>query len=303
MSRMPKLPKFLRRKVPNPEARMSVLDHLRELRRRLIIVLLVIAAGAVVGWELYNPILKILEQPYCNVPAEHRFQAGPTGKCDLIYTGVLDGFTTRLKVSFIAGAVLTAPIWLYQIWAFITPGLKKNERKYTVGFILASTLLFATGMALAYLVLNRGLEVLLSAAGSGAVALLTINAYLGFVMLMLLVFGAAFELPLIVIMANMAGALPAKLLKKSQRIGIFLIFLFAAVATPSTDPFTMCAMAVPMVLLFEASILVAIVHDRRKARRRAAEAAAEHLDDDVPSAVDPIPQPLDTADDPWRETT
>ena len=224
------------------------------------------------------------------MPAEHRFQAGPTGKCDLIYTGVLDGFTTRLKVSFIAGAVFTAPIWLYQIWAFITPGLKKNERKYTVGFILASTLLFATGMALAYLVLNRGLQVLLSAAGSGAVALLTINAYLGFVMLMLLVFGAAFELPLIVIMANMAGALPAKLLKKSQRIGIFLIFLFAAVATPSTDPFTMCAMAVPMVLLFEASIVVAIIHDRRKARRRAAEAAAEHLDDDVPSAVDPIPR-------------
>ena len=292
-----------RRRKHNPEGRMAVMDHLRELRRRLIAIVLLIAAGAILGWYLYNPVLHFLEHPYCSVSYQHRFPGIKTKSCKLIYNGVLDGFTTRLKVSVISGAVFTGPLWLYQIWAFITPGLKKNERKYTVGFILASTLLFATGMALAYAVLNRGLQVLLSAAGSGAVALLTINAYLGFVMLMLLVFGAAFELPLIVIMANMAGALPAKLLKKSQRIGIFLIFLFAAVATPSTDPFTMCAMAVPMVLLFEASIVVAIIHDRRKARRRAAEAAAEHLDDDVPSAVDPIPEPLDTTSDPWRETT
>ena len=104
-------------------------------------------------------------------------------------------------------------------------------------------------------------------------------------------------------MANLAGVLPAKLLKKSQRLGIFLIFLFAAVATPSTDPFTMCAMAVPMVVLFEAAVLLAIVHDRRKERRQAAEAAAEHLEDDVASTIDPIPQPLEPAPDQWLETT
>ena len=135
----------------------------------------------------------------------------------LIFTGVLDGFTTRLKVSVIAGAVFTAPFWLYQIWAFITPGLRKNERKYTLIFIVASTVLFAAGVCLAYVVLAKGLQVLIGAAGSGAVATLTVNSYLSFVTLMLVIFGAAFELPLLIVMANLAGVLPAKLLKRSQR--------------------------------------------------------------------------------------
>ena len=280
---------------------MSVLDHLRELRRRLILVLVFVAAGAAAGWALYEPVLHFLEHPYCSVPAKHRYNGQNGSGCDLIYTGVLDGFTTRLKVSVIAGSVFSAPLWLYQIWAFITPGLRKNERKYTIAFIIASTVLFAAGMALAYVVLSKGLTVLLTAAGSGTQALLTVNSYLGFVTLMMLVFGAAFELPLLVIMANLAGVLPASLLKRTQRISIFLIFLFAAVATPSTDPFTMCAMAIPMVLLFEGAVLFAVIHDRRKARRKAAEEAATHLDDETPSAVQPIPEPL--SGNSWSDTT
>jgi sec-independent protein translocase protein TatC len=118
---------------------------------------------------------------------------------------------------------------------------------------------------------------------------------------MMLVFGAAFELPLLVVMANLAGVLPASLLKRTQRISIFLIFLFAAVATPSTDPFTMCAMAIPMVLLFEAAVVVAIVHDRRKARRAAAEQEATGLTDETPSVVEPIPEPLSSQG--WSDTT
>ena len=157
----------LRRRAANPDGRMSVLDHLRELRRRLIIVVLFIAAGAVVGWILYDPVLKFLEHPYCSVAAKYRYNGRDGKSCDLIYTGVLDGFTTRLKVSFIAGTVFSAPFWLYQIWGFITPGLRKNERKYTVVFIAASTLLFVAGMGLAYVVLAKGLSVLLTAAGSG----------------------------------------------------------------------------------------------------------------------------------------
>ncbi len=281
---------------------MSVMDHLRELRRRIVWMLIIIAAGAVIGWIFYDPILRFLMHPYCSVPPEHRFHSGgPGNSCDLIYTGVLDGFTARLKVSFIAGAVLTAPLWLYQIWAFVTPGLRPNERKYTRAFVAASTLLFAAGVTLAYVVLAKGLRVLLAAAGTGTQALLTVNAYLSFVVLMLVVFGAAFELPLLVVMANLAGVLPSRWLRKSQRVAIFLIFLFAAVATPSTDPFTMCAMAVPMVLLFEGAVAFAIVHDRRKARRKAlAEARTEDLDDTVPSRIDPIPRRLD---EPWSETT
>jgi sec-independent protein translocase protein TatC len=295
------IPKFLRRRRENPEARMSVLDHLRELRRRLIIIVVVVSAGAVLGWLVYPHVLTILEKPYCAVPPQYR--AGGSNGCALIYTGVLDGFTTRLKISFIVGAIITAPFWLYQIWAFVTPGLRRNERKYTIIFLLSSTMLFALGVVLAYLVLYKGISILLRVSGTGTQALLTINAYLSFVVLMLVVFGAAFELPLLIVMANFAGVLPAKLLRKSQRLGIFLIFLFAAVATPSTDPYTMCAMAVPMVLLFEVAVGIAILHDRRKARREAAAAAATHLDDDVASAIDPIPQPLEDPGDSWLDTT
>jgi sec-independent protein translocase protein TatC len=140
------------------------------------------------------------------------------------------------------------------------------------------------------------LRFVLEQAGSGAVAQLTVSDYISFVTLMLVVFGAAFELPLIIVMANFVGALPAKLLRKSRRVGIFLIFLFAAVATPSTDPFTMCAMALPMALLFEVAVQVATVHDRRKERRLAAERAEPHLDDAVASEIDPIPRRLDWSD-------
>jgi sec-independent protein translocase protein TatC len=293
-----RVPRELRRRRSNPDARMPVMDHLRELRRRLLAIIVIVAAGAVVGWIFYDPIIHFLERPYCSVPVAHRYS--PDGKeCALIYNGVLAGFTTRLKVAIIAGAVMTGPLWLYQIWAFVTPGLRRNERKYTRWFIAASTLLFVAGMTLAYLVLSKGLNVLLGAAGAGVQALLTVDAYLGFVTLMLVVFGAAFELPLLVVMANLAGVLSARILRKSQRLAIFLIFLFAAVATPSTDPFTMCAMAVPMVALFEAAVVFAVVHDRRKARRKEAERAAEHPEDDVASRVDPFVKPIES----WTETT
>lgn len=279
---------------------MSVLDHLRELRRRLVVIVLIVAAGAVVGWIFYPQILDILKQPYCRLPPSRRYSSSGTGECTLIFTQPLAGFTTRLKVAVIAGAVITSPLWLYQIWAFITPGLRKTERKYTMIFVGASSVLFAAGVGLAYVVLSKGLQVLIGSAGPGTSALLDVSSYLSFVVLMLVVFGAAFELPLIVVMANLAGALPAKWLRKSQRVAIFLIFLFAAVATPSTDPFTMCAMAVPMCLLYEAAVVVAVVHDKRKARRKAAERAARQLDDDVPSRIDPIPRRVD---EPWGETT
>ena len=292
---MAKVPRQVRRKSANPEGRMAVMDHLRELRRRLIIMVIFVLAGAVIGWLLYNHTLAFLKHPYCSVPPKYRYHPPGTDGCVLTYPGVLDGFTARLKISVYSGAVFTAPFWLYQIWAFVTPGLRKNERKYTIVFVIASTVLFAAGMALAYLVLSKGLRILLVQAGEGTQALLTVTDYISFVTLTLVIFGAAFELPLLVIMANMAGVLSGKVLKKSQRIAVFLIFLFAAVATPSTDPFTMLAMAVPMVILFEGSVLFAVVHDRRKARRKAAEAVEDELDDDVASSIDPIPSS-------WRES-
>jgi sec-independent protein translocase protein TatC len=300
---MVKVNRKARRRRSNPDGRMAVLDHLRELRRRLIWMLVYITIGAIVGWEFYPNILHFLKSPYCAVPAKYRVTSGTNPKsCDLIYHGVLDGFTTRLQISVIAGAVFTGPLWLYQIWAFVTPGLRKNERRYTIAFIVSSTVLFFAGMSLAFLVLYKGLRVVLEISGSGTQAFLTVTSYVSFVTLMLVVFGSAFELPLLVVMANLAGVLSGKVLKKSQRLGIFLIFLFAAVATPTTDPFTMCAMAVPMVILFEGAVLFAIVHDRRKARRTAAAEAVESLDDDVASRVEAIPAPLGS-DDGWGDTT
>jgi sec-independent protein translocase protein TatC len=279
---------------------MSVLDHLRELRRRLVAIVLIVAAGALIGWIFYPQILDILKHPYCQLPPSRRYSSNASGDCTLIFTQPLAGFTTRLKVAVIAGAVITSPLWLYQIWAFITPGLRRNERKYTLIFVAISSVLFAAGVGLAYVVLSKGLQVLIGSAGPGTSALLDVSNYLSFVVLMLVVFGVAFELPLIVVMANLAGALPATWLRKSQRVAIFLIFLFAAIATPSTDPFTMCAMAIPMCLLYEGAVLTAVIHDKRKARRKAAERAARHLEDEAPSRIDPIPRRLD---EPWGETT
>ena len=302
------------RPASDPEGRMPVMDHLRELRRRIVIIMILIGIGAIVGYYLYPHTLSFLRQPYCSVPLQYRYHTtGAGGKCSLVYFGPLDGFTIRLKVSVISGAIFTAPFWLYQIWAFITPGLRKTEKRYTLSFIAASTILFAGGVSLAYLVLSKGLKVLLEQAGYGTQAQLSAPQYISFVTLMLVVFGAAFEVPLLVVMANFAGVLPAKVLKKSQRVAVFLIFLFAAVATPSTDPFTMCAMAIPMVLLFEAAVLIATIHDRRKARRKAeakaAKVEADPVDDDMPSSIDPIPRALNgressyTDESSWSDTT
>jgi sec-independent protein translocase protein TatC len=303
----------LGRRARDPEGRMPVMDHLRELRRRIIWIVLIVAVGAAVSYYLYGPILEFLKHPYCEVPSRYRFTPNGPNSCALAYTGVLQGFTTRLRVSVIAGAVFTAPLWLYQIWAFITPGLRKKERKYTLIFVAASTLLFVAGVTLAYLVLTKGLSILLRAGTDQVQAILTINSYVSFVTLMLVAFGAAFELPLLVVMANFAGALPSRALRKTRRIAVFLIFLFAAVATPTTDPFTMCAMAVPMVLLYELAIQIARVHDKRKARRKAEERARDHLEDDEPSLIDPIPESLELTpqgpqgaqgdDTSWADTT
>jgi sec-independent protein translocase protein TatC len=276
---------------------MSVLDHLRELRRRLIVIFVIIAAGAIVGWVAYEPILEVLKHPYCRLPYEHRLGALSQKDCKLLFRGPLDGFTIRLKVSFLAGAIMTGPLWLFQVWRFVTPGLRRNERRWTILFVLTSTVLFFAGMALAYVTLSKGLQVLVISAGSGTQAALDVNSYLSFVTLMLVIFGASFELPLLIVMLNAVRVLPYTLLKKGQRLAIFLIFVFAAASTPSTDPFTMIAMAVPVCLLFEASVLWAFVHDKRRAKRLLAEEIAE-LPDDVASDINPYPEGLpEPADD------
>ncbi|MCW2899841.1 MAG: Sec-independent protein translocase, TatC subunit [Streptosporangiaceae bacterium] len=246
------------------EGRMPLVQHLRELRNRLIKAMLGILIGTIIGWIVFNPVWEFLKEPYCSLPASHALEKD---KCTLVVNGIFSAFFIRLKIGFIIGLVLSSPVWLFQLWAFIAPGLYKRERRWTYVFVGAAVPLFFVGVALAYVTVDKGLSLFLGFTPSDVAALITVDHYLGYVLAMLLIFGLTFELPLFVVVLNLAGVLTSERIAKSQRMIIFGIFVFAAVATPSADPFTMLALALPTVLLFEIAALLAFFHDRRKARR------------------------------------
>ncbi|TFV66257.1 UNVERIFIED_ORG: twin-arginine translocase subunit TatC [Bacillus sp. AZ43] len=272
---------------------MSLVGHLTELRNRIAKALLALALGTVAGFLWYDHgLLTFLSEPYCALPSDFRFQGDED--CTLVVLDVFGGVLLRLKIGLIAGAVLSAPFWLYQLWAFVTPGLKRNEKRYTVGFVAASTLLFAAGAFLAWLTLRKGLELLLSLAGDEVAFQLTAPDYLGFVISLLVAFGLSLELPLIAVALNLVGVLSYDALKRSRRWIFFLTIVFAAFVTPTQDPFTMLAMAVPMIVLFEGAIQVARVVDKRRARREAVEHFHDLGDDDA-SPLDARPSSLDDA--------
>jgi sec-independent protein translocase protein TatC len=206
--------------------------------------------------------------------------------------GPTDFLVLQLKVGLYMGLLVSAPVWLYQLWAFITPGLKRNEKRYTVGFVVASTLLFAAGAFLAWLTLRKGLELLLSLAGNEIAFQLTAPDYLGFVISLLLAFGLSLELPLIAVALNLVGVLSHAALSRSRRWIFFLTIVFAAFITPTQDPFTMLAMAGPMILLFELAIQIARVVDKRRARREAVEHFHD-VGDDEASPLDARPSSLE----------
>lgn len=271
---------------------MSLIEHLRELRNRIGLALIGIVLGMVVAFIFYDQILTFLKAPYCDLPPETRGSLSVdsvTGECTLLLLDVLSNLTLRLKVAAIAGLVLSAPWWLYQLWAFITPGLRRNERRYALSFVAVSTVLFAAGCALAYLTLTNGLKLLLGLSGDSVTPVLGATEYLGFVMQLLLTFGIAFEIPFIGVMLNMAGILSYAVLGKSRRWLYFLTFVLAAFITPTTDPFTMLALAVPMAILFEGAIQFARINDKRRARNAE---TWDHLDDDEASPLDATPSVL-----------
>ena len=267
--------KRLRSRRHNPDGTMSLRDHLYELRHRLGLALLALFVGCIAGflwfqWSI-GPIpslSKLLTGPYCALPAEVRLTGAD---CRLLQTQPFEAFLVQFKVGLAAGAVLTSPFWLFQIWAFITPGLYDNERKFTRIFVFLASILFACGAVLAYFVVPKGLQVLVSFGGDAFITALAANEYISFVLVMLLIFGVSFELPLLVTMLNRIGMLPYRNLAKWRRGIIFALFVFAAVATPGTDPIGMLVLAGAMTVLFEVAVQIARVHDRRKDREAVAE--------------------------------
>jgi sec-independent protein translocase protein TatC len=291
-------PRVRRRRPPrDPQATMSLIAHLTELRNRIAKALLaLLLATAVAFWWYDHGLGEFIRAPYCGLDPDLRYGGDENG-CGLLITDVFGGVFIRLKVSFLAGAVLSAPFWLYQLWAFITPGLKRQEKRYGVGFVAVSTILFALGAVLAYISLAKGLALLLSLAGDGVVIALTAQDYIGFVLSLLVAFGVSFEVPLIAIALNLVGVLSYEVLRKSRRWIFFLTIVFAAFVTPTQDPFTMLLMAGPMIVLFEMAIQIARVVDKRRAKRD----AVEHfhgLDDDEASPLDASPSSLDDAPSP-----
>lgn len=264
---------------------MALADHLRELRNRLGISILALAVGVVVAFIFWEPLYHFLSRPYCQT------QQGAKD-CNLFAFGIFDQFLVRMKVSFIAGGVLTSPIWLYQFGAFITPALHRRERKYAAAFLASSLVLFAVGCVFAYLTVSRGLNFLLSVGGADVRTLLSIQSYLAFVTLMLLAFGVAFLFPVVVTFLNFVGILSTARMRSSRRGMIFGIFVVSAVITPSQDPFTFMAMAIPICVLNEGCILIGRVRDRTK-RRAALDDPHAQLDDNLPSHVDVTPSYVD----------
>jgi sec-independent protein translocase protein TatC len=254
---MPLIPGRFRRRPRDPEASMTLVEHLEELRSRLFVSLAAIGVASVAGWFLYNPVLNLLREPFCR-SLEHLPKASrpPTG-CNFIFVGAVDAVVIKLKVVVFLGLFIALPIVLYQLWAFVVPGLTRRERRMAVPFVASSVVLFALGALIAYLTLPKALGFLLGFAGPGFTPLLTGDRFLGFVMLVTLAFGLSFEFPIVLIFLALVGVISSRQLRDWRRGAVLFIAVFAAVITPSQDPYTMLAMMIPMVLFYEGAIIVA----------------------------------------------
>ena len=249
-----------------PDGSMSLFEHIAELRYRLIVIALTVIVGTVVAWFFRDYLTGFIFRPYYEAAAAIMAK-NPGAHLEMINSGVASPFTLALKVSALAGIILSSPVWLWQLWSFIVPGLLAKEKKWTLIFLGSATPLFLAGVAVGYYVMPKGLVVLLGFTASGITNLHDVNQFLAFLIRFMLVFGIAFLIPEDVLIINIVGVLKAKYLAKYRSIIIFGTFVFGAVATPSTDPFSMLALALPMTVLFLVAEVIAHILDRRKARR------------------------------------
>ncbi|MEU4100908.1 twin-arginine translocase subunit TatC [Streptomyces tanashiensis] len=263
---------------------MPLVEHLRELRNRLAKGLLAIAAVTIVALAYSEELMQFLTK---SVPTCAKDVTSDGGNCAIVsFNTLMAPFSTTIQLSLTAGLVVASPVWLYQLWAFVAPGLHKNEKKYTYAFVGAAVPLFGAGAYLAYLILPVSVKVLISLTPSGSANILSLNDVLDFTLRMVLVFGLAFELPLVLVMLNLTGVLTGRRMAGWWRGVIMGVFVFGAVITPTTDPVGMIALAGPITILYFGAVGFSLLNDRR---RRRADPDAE-LDDDEASSLDLTPE-------------
>jgi sec-independent protein translocase protein TatC len=248
-----------------PDGRMPLIDHLRELRNRLLKAALALVLVMVLGFVFFDQIWSFVSHPFCSAVINGKTGCRRTGD-QLVVSGVFDPFMLRVKIAFFVGLIVSSPVWLYQIWAFIAPGLYRREKRWAYLFAGIAAPLFAAGAALAYEVMSRGLRYLLGLTPNGVVNLPSVDTYLSYFQGMILGFGLAFELPLALVLLNMAHILTHARFAKWRRLMLFGAFLFAGIANPSPDPISMLLLAVPCVVLVEVAEVVIYFNDRRRAR-------------------------------------
>ena len=250
----------------NPEGRMPLMDHLRELRNRVVKMALALVAGMIVGFVFFTPVWHVIERPLCSAVIRGHTGCNTLGVNQLVLDGPLDSFYLRVKVAVIAGVILSSPVWLYQIWAFVAPGLYAREKRWSYIFLGTAVPLFLIGVTLAYWSLGRSMHYLLGLTPEHVSNLIQVDQYMSFVMTMMLAFGIAFLLPLFIVMLNMAGILTHERFRKWRRVMIFGVFLIAGMANPSPDPITMLILGGACALLVEVAEFIVWSNDRRRAR-------------------------------------
>ena len=248
----------------NPDAKMSLSGHLKELRNRLFWSALFIIGGSVAGWYLFDFVFNELQRPIVELASK------PGSNVTVNFPTVVSALDVRVQVSIFLGILMSAPVWLYNLWAFITPGLKKREKRYTIGFVFAAVPLFVGGTALAWVSLPTFVAVLVGFTPEGAANVINASEYILFTIRILLVFGLAFVLPVALVMLNFAGVITAENIIKSWRMAVFISAVVGAIATPVAEPMAMFLLMVPLLILYFLAAGVAFLHDKRVAKKLAA---------------------------------
>lgn len=275
------MPRVKGRKA-NPEGRMALKEHLIEARNRLFKSGIALVIGTVIGFFIYNPVLEALSEPVRNIDEIDGRNAA------LNFDGVGSPFDLMIQISVFLGLVIASPVWLYQLWAFITPGLRVKERRIALGFIAVAVPLFIAGLYLAWLILPSAVRVLTDFTPAGFANLISVPVYITFLLRLMLAFGIAFLLPVVLFGLNLVGVIKGKQVLKSWRITVFLICLFAAMAAPGGDAMSMFYLAVPLLLLFFVAIGLCLLNDKRREKRTAERDADIEANADTPSRLDEV---------------